>query len=82
MSALLLSSDHNDYLPSTWDSGNNRALDLLHTMTECVNNSRKSGINRYVEHLSCGDACSFFKTVWKNFLVSNKRNVPYTIYSL
>jgi hypothetical protein len=50
MSALLLSKDHNEYLANTWNpdgnSGSNRALDLLHTLTECVNNSRKSGINR------------------------------------
>ncbi len=50
MSALLLSSDHKKYPANTWNpdgnSGNNRALDFLHTMTECVNNSRKSGINR------------------------------------
>ena len=50
MSALLLSRGCNEYLANTWNpdgnSGGNRALDLLHTMSECVNNSRKSGVNR------------------------------------
>lgn len=52
MSSLLLSKDHNEHLVNTWsdsvdgNAGGNRALDLLHTMTECVNNSRKSGIHR------------------------------------
>ena len=42
LSSLMLSKDSNEYYTDSLNSEGSRALDLLHTMTDCVQNSRKS----------------------------------------